>query len=193
VISDADISDCGLYRFRLSRNWSDELDMLSGQAGKVTWVMCNPSTADQEADDPTIRRILGFSKRWGYSELMVVNLCPFRTSSPSLAVRHPLPTWARDKNMGVLVLETMKADLVVAAWGRWGGRLFSADHALRTVLLTGRTVLLTGRPRILHALAETRGGDPAHPLARGRHRVPDDAKPYPWPFDYQSEYRASRG
>jgi len=56
------ISPCGKYRYLLERKWGIGLPC-------VTWIMLNPSTADAEKDDPTIRRCIGFSKAWGYGSL----------------------------------------------------------------------------------------------------------------------------
>ena len=56
--SGAEISDCGKYRWKLWRIWDDSKP-------KILWIMHNPSTADAEKDDPTIRRIINFSKSWG--------------------------------------------------------------------------------------------------------------------------------
>ena len=44
--------------------------------------MLNSSTADETTDDPTIRRVVDFSRRWGFSQLIVVKLAPLRSTDP---------------------------------------------------------------------------------------------------------------
>ena len=68
------ISDCGLYRYWLER----------GPAGApyVAWVLANPSTADAELDDPTVRKARGFTQRWGYKRFVFVNVFAYRSTDP---------------------------------------------------------------------------------------------------------------
>src|SRR5687768_14824465 len=75
VERDARFSDCGTYRYNLTRLWDARLI-------RVCWVMLNPSTADQHEDDATIRRCIGFSRSWGAGALTVVNLFAFRATQP---------------------------------------------------------------------------------------------------------------
>jgi hypothetical protein len=69
------ISPCGLYRYRLTRTW----DAVRWSAA---FVMLNPSTADAVDDDPTIKRCVGFAKRWGCGGIVVANLFAFRSADP---------------------------------------------------------------------------------------------------------------
>jgi hypothetical protein len=39
--------------------------------------MLNPSTADAEVEDPTIRRCIGYSHAWGFAGIVVINLFVF--------------------------------------------------------------------------------------------------------------------
>jgi hypothetical protein len=44
--------------------------------------MLNPSDADADNDDPTVRRLIHFSEAHGYGGLMIANLVPYITSDP---------------------------------------------------------------------------------------------------------------
>src|SRR5437868_12651695 len=69
------ISPCGKFRYRLTRQW--------GEGAALPFVMLNPSTADAEQDDPTIRKCVGFAKRMGYDGIEVVNLYAYRATKPT--------------------------------------------------------------------------------------------------------------
>lgn len=56
MIKDAIISECLSYRYTLSRKWNSE------NPKTLLFCMLNPSTADANLDDPTIRRCIGFAK-----------------------------------------------------------------------------------------------------------------------------------
>lgn len=108
----ADLSPCGRYRYTLTRTWDLTLP-------RVCWVMLNPSTADATRDDPTIRRVLGFSRAWGFGSLVVVNLFAFRTPSPealALALRSGTDVWG-PWNLLRVEESVCTSPMVVAAWG----------------------------------------------------------------------------
>ena len=69
------ISQDNKYRYQLSRIWDNEKPT-------VLFIMLNPSTADADADDPTIRRVVNFAKSWGYGGVFVGNLYAFRSTDP---------------------------------------------------------------------------------------------------------------
>ena len=71
----ARLSDDRRYRYLLVRRWDNTLP-------DATFVMLNPSTADERDDDPTIRKCIGFAKRWGCGGIKVVNLYAFRATNP---------------------------------------------------------------------------------------------------------------
>lgn len=71
------ISECGKYRYQLTRDAD-----LFVERSPALFVMLNPSKADAEHDDPTITRCKGFARLWGCAGLTVVNLYGFRATDP---------------------------------------------------------------------------------------------------------------
>lgn len=72
--SDAALSFCGTYRYRLDRVW--------GTGERLGWCLLNPATAGRETNDPTTIRAAGFSRANGYDGMSVVNLYARRTTDP---------------------------------------------------------------------------------------------------------------
>ena len=150
--SDAFISRCGTYRYALWRRWAP--------GPQVLFVMLNPSTADQQQDDPTIRRCIGFAASWGYGAVAVGNLFAFRTPSPTLLKRAARPIGrANDLWLQRLAAESSR---MIAGWGNEGSFL-GRDQQVRALL------------QPLHALALTQQGQPRHPLY-----LPAAASPAQW-------------
>lgn len=149
----ATFSECGRYRYTLSRIWDD------GSA-RVVFVGLNPSTADERVDDPTIRRCIAFAKAWGFGGVQVLNLFAFRATRPADMLCQPDPVGPDNDHH--LTTYAVRAALVVAAWGTLGSHM-ARDRAVRA--------LLPG----LHCLRLTKHGHPAHPLY-----LPSDLRPVPW-------------
>lgn len=109
------ISDCGRYRYRLSRSWDESLP-------PCLFIMLNPSTADDKIDDRTVKRCVEFAKSWSYGKLYVGNLFAFRTSNPRDMKRAADPVGPENRHH----LERMARKVVrsggvcIAAWGEHG-------------------------------------------------------------------------
>lgn len=151
--SAAEISPCGLYRYRLTRIWDPALD-------PVVWVMLNPSSADAEQDDPTIRRCMNLARAWGCGGIDVVNLFALRATDPREVRKAKAPVGPEnDRHLA----EATEGRRVIAAWGASGGHL-GRDHEVRTLLrILGRKV---------EHLGLTRTGQPRHPLYLRADTVP---------------------
>lgn len=173
-IRDALIDPTGRYRYWLARGWQDPGAADFG--GIALWIMLNPSTADAQKDDPTIRRVVQFTKRWGYGRAVVANLFAFRATSPLDIPVDEAEAIGAGCNLYIRTL-IRGARLVVAAWGSPASPRLSAMMRPRVALVRelAREAGVT-----LHAIGVTHAGAPKHPLARGLHRVPDDALPVPW-------------
>lgn len=104
------ISDCGTYRYALWRTLAP-LDV----GGTVLWVMVNPSRATATEDDATVRKVMGFSRRWGFGQARIVNLYALRSRDPKALLTHPDPI--DPQNDKVICVEASVASAVVLAWG----------------------------------------------------------------------------
>lgn len=155
---DAVISDCGTYRYLLSREWAD--------GPTCTFIMLNPSTADGKQDDPTIRRCINFAKRERCGKLFVVNLMAFRATDPS---KLPLDDRAvgPDNSNYIFKVAAETDGPIISAWGANK----AADRYALSFMKAARR-----RDLQLYCLKLTASGHPGHPLY-----VKSDAplKPYP--------------
>lgn len=144
------LSADGLYRYSLSRKWD---------AGPlVTWVGLNPSTADAHVDDPTIRRMIGFSSAWRCGRLAVVNLFGWRATSPADLLLSPDPVGV--ENVASIDLWLRRAHLVVACWGA-----NAAAPRLRCFAMVAEVERIArdaGKP--LLCMGANADGSPRHPL-----------------------------
>lgn len=143
------ISPCGLYRYRLERRWGD--------APPQTFIMLNPSTADADIDDPTIRRCIEFAKREGAGGLVVVNLFALRATDPKELINHPDPVGPDN------AYEIGLALVGAAAIGKpvicgWGSNKNAQPQANR---LMARAHDIGAQLCALHINAD---GSPKHPL-----------------------------
>lgn len=139
------ISDDGLHRYRLDRRWA------SGPT--VAWIMLNPSTADGEADDATLKRVTAFSRSWGFGALRVVNLYAYRATEPADLWKAPDPVGPDNDRHITRAVSRVE---IVAAWGA-----NARAHRVAAVLEVLAKAPGAGR---VHALAVTKAGQPRHPL-----------------------------
>ena len=138
----ANFSSCRKYRYSLSRIWDKQKKF-------VLFIGLNPSTADEEVDDPTIRRCSGYAQKWGYGGLIMVNLFAYRTTLPSNLKKVKYPV-GRDNDKYIVKL-SKKADITVAAWGN-NGILYRRDKQVLSLVPS------------LMCLKVNKSGQPAHPL-----------------------------
>lgn len=178
----------GNCRLWLKRAW--------GAGPMILWAGANPSKADGLCDDPTMWRVMEFSARWGYGSCIMVNPIPFISSTPTEAL-----AWVKRAEEWMI-----EGDLPTPEWKQWQRNITEVSRAMDTasafVAAWGNIVPPDLIRRWLQDLAEatdpdweegddrkcvewiclgkTISGAPIHPLARGVHRVPDDAKPVAW-------------
>ena len=164
-VSEAVISEDDLYRYVLNRRWSGEPVM--------PWICLNPSTADADADDPSIRRMCGFARREGCGGICVLNLYALRSPDPAalddaieIAGIDPV---GPDNDKWIAGVAAGVTDMVarVPVVAAWGANKVAAARVPRVLGLLG------GLPLV--CLGVTASGAPRHPLY-----VRSDAPLIPW-------------
>lgn len=133
------------YRYALWRTWS------AGPA--VLFIGLNPSVADAQSDDPTIRRCIRFAMDWGFGTLYMGNLFAYRTTWPEYLKKAADPVGPG--NEAALAWMSGECSLVVAAWGVHGAFLGRGEAVCRA---------FRDRGTPLHVLGLTKDGSPKHPL-----------------------------
>ncbi len=149
VIASAVISECGKYRYSLTRIWDESKP-------KVMFIMLNPSTADASNDDPTIRRCIGFAKSWGYGGIYVVNLFSLRATNPKDLLTAPFVVGVENEKW--IRRMSCLAHLVVCAWGN--GSI--VDKLQKRLDHNWKPLSWIDKP--LHYLELSNNGTPKHPL-----------------------------
>ncbi|MCY4342580.1 MAG: DUF1643 domain-containing protein [Gammaproteobacteria bacterium] len=144
--SAARYSDCERYRYDLTRTWEP-----SGP--KALFVMLNPSTATELANDPTIARVERRARRMGFGAYRVCNLFAWRATRPDQLLRAAAPVGP--DNDDVLAEACCWADQVICAWGNHGEFGHRGIEVERLLRRTAR--------RLFH-LGLTLRGHPKHPL-----------------------------
>lgn len=130
------------YRYVLTRTWDRARPACS-------FVMLNPSTADERTDDATIRRCIGFARSWGFGSLNVVNLFALRATDPRELYRAEDPI-GPENDYWLDALDGRSR--IVVAWG---------DHGV----LRGRGAEVLARLRgSPWRFGLTASGQPLHPL-----------------------------
>lgn len=153
----ATLSPCGTYRYRLTR----------GEGNLMPVVMLNPSTADSDMDDPTIRRLLGFAARGipldgisgkmagPYDGIDVVNLYALRSPNPKalLGVDDP---YGPDNARHHAEFARAYGGMIIVAWGANARPAAVARFEQATGPFT--------EGLILSCFGTTKDGHPKHPL-----------------------------
>ena len=158
MICKAIISEDRKYRYSLTR---EDPYARKDAFSNLLFVMLNPSTADDQKDDPTLRKCIGFMHRWNYRNLEVVNLFAVRASDPTYikCVSDPIGP----DNLVAQTNALRKAHKVIVGWGR-NGYYLDADRKF--------CELANSLDVPIYAIRINLSGSPAHPLY-----IPYDIQP----------------
>lgn len=138
------ISECGQFRYALTREW------WRGMPSAV-FVMLNPSTADAEHDDATIKKCIWFAKAFGHGGLKVFNLYAYRATDPKDLVKAGYLTGP--ENLSWLDCVSRHQNIIVA----WGAAAPTEWQKIVAAILTRQNAKLW-------CLGVNANGSPKHPL-----------------------------
>ena len=158
IATGASFSECEKLRYTLRRSW------LLGE-GEVAWVCLNPSTADCNVNDPTVRRTIGYAKMWGYRATWMLNLFAWRDTHPEqlkIQTAAGVDVVGPDNDAAILAVAA-RVDRVILAWGNHGEFLGRAEYVLN--------ILKPYRSKLYRLGELTGAGFPRHPLY-----VPNDVR-----------------
>lgn len=178
--SGAMFSDDMKYRYRLWRCWDHSLP-------RACFILLNPSTADEIANDATVERQRRRVERWTradailfgeavapareFGSIDVVNACAWRSTDP--AALYEVEDPIGDENGEAIHTACESAldtdGIVICGWGTHASKLHTGKYPIHQILLES----LGDMP--LHALKLNQDGTPVHPLY-----LPYDLLPKRW-------------
>ncbi|MEO6541675.1 MAG: DUF1643 domain-containing protein [Ferruginibacter sp.] len=152
----ANFSECGLYRYKLWRIWDENLPM----------AMCtglNPSTANSEKNDATIRILIRMIEKLNYGGFYMMNCFPFITSSPELLLRDEISDgW----NFVVIQNTAAKCKDIIFSWGDF-----------KIIKDAGMDKVFESIFPDAKCFGKSKSGSPLHPLAMSQRNGRDPNNP----------------
>ena len=107
MIREAEFSIDKKERYSLKREWDKSKN-------KILYIMLNPSKADDKKDDPTIRRLVNFTKKFNYGGFLVGNIFTTITPNPKEIDKSK---GISGRNLEELLKLINTVDQIVYAWG----------------------------------------------------------------------------
>ncbi len=152
VTGNAAFSEDGRFRYWLSREWGFRQHS-DGREPYALFIGMNPSTAEADVDDPTVRKEMGFTRRFGLDRYVKANVMDYRATSPK-ALLLPGVQPCSDKNREVIRHLASRAATIIVCHGKLHKKLRRYGDAAM--------IELRGRP--LWCLGKNDDGSPKHPL-----------------------------
>jgi hypothetical protein len=182
ITGSARFSRDGTLRNEIRRWWVKE------PRSWAAWLMLNPSTAAKDRNDPTALRVTHFSQAYGCDGWIGVNLYPFISSTPAEMWRWANwqahgPAWdVRDDLLANLAHIERVARLSTLRMVAFGAAAVYHDEPWLEQCLEafGQPADRPDADEQFYCLGVNSMGQPLHPLARGKMRVPNTQQPILW-------------
>lgn len=164
--NDCRFSECRNYRYTLLHRW-DELF----ERKRVLFICLNPSTADENQLDPTLRRIRSFCERLGATEFLMLNIFAYRATNPKdmLTVADPIGP-DNDAHIPAAITEAYELNGgsldIICGWGNHG------LHMKRQAAILELLTPFRQWPKLtISCLGKNANQTPKHPLYIARDRA----------------------
>lgn len=134
--------------------------------GVITFIMLNPSTADEVKNDPSVLRCWTRAQKMGFRVMFVCNLFSIRSTDPKGIV----PDEGDDyhENFSTIIRAVRRSNMIVCAWGNHGDINTLGHQILGNLRRLEYPVFVFGI---------TKANQPKHPLYIGYDVEP---KPIDW-------------
>ena len=149
-------SECRRYRYMLWRIWDESKPL-------IQFIGLNPSTANETANDNTMRRVIRYAKDWGYGGVYMMNLFAIVSTDPKILKTCEDPLGENDKYLKEI---NGKCQDVLFAWGNFD--VFGRDKAVEKMFSNAVV------------LGYNKNNSPKHPLM-----CRADLKPQPYIYNRQ--------
>ena len=145
-------SDDLVHRYFLKRIWKTPGDI-------VAFIGLNPSTADEEKNDPTVARCIGYAKRWGFGGMYMLNIFAYRSTDPKMLRKIEDPVGPLNDHYIICTIRL--TDMVVACWGNHGQYMGRGEQVI-DILEHIQSIPNVKIPIMCFKI--TKNGQPFHPL-----------------------------
>lgn len=141
------LSSCGKYRYVLHRS----LGSVFRWHRPVLFIMLNPSIADAEVNDPTIKSCMRISQYNCFTHMTVVNLFALRSTDPSGLLTADDPVGPCNDIYFSEQVEKHRNSAIIAAWGNHKMAKIPGDN-------------IKAKIEDIVCLGKNKNGSPKHPL-----------------------------
>lgn len=151
IESKAEFSFCKRWRYSLTRTFEKG-------AGTINFIMLNPSTADEDYNDPTVARCERLAIELGFERMVITNLFAYRATDPKAMLadsRAGVEVIGGRRNDAAIMHAAAQASKIVCAWGNHGAHLERSRQVIE---------MLRPYAERLHYLEINQSGEPKHPL-----------------------------
>lgn len=152
------LSPCRIYRYSLTRVIKEHPN-----GPTVVLIGVNPSTADENNDDATIRKEMGFGKRLGWGRIIKVNLFPLRATDVRELAGRGIPPNVWLHNIGAQSEAFRIADLIIPCWGSRTKIPLPKSEIGAIIFATWERFSVCDESKV-KCFGVTKSGDPRHPL-----------------------------